>query len=204
MKQHAFANPAVSRRPRRQRPRQGGFTLIEAALTTVIVGTGVLAIVAAQQAYHMKNQWAQRSSLGLMLCNEIRELMLTLPLRDPLIGTADLSRDKSGLSLNDYNDVLDFAGPLTNFKADPGGRAFDAPINALRQTISNDDGSLDGWSQHVLIEAVEPGYVSVASPSPWLLNDETKLVRVTVWAAYEGPYDDESMEVARLTWIMTD
>ena len=38
-----------------------GFTLIEAALTTAIVGTGVLSIMAAQQAYLRKNDWAQRA-----------------------------------------------------------------------------------------------------------------------------------------------
>jgi hypothetical protein len=206
--------PRPTRPPQPPRPRRRrGFTLIEAALTTVIIGTGVLAIVAAQQAYHMKNQWAQRSSLGLMLCNEIRELMLTLPLRDPLIGVADLSRDKSGLAVKDYNDVLDFAGPLNNGKADPGGRAFrwddaspSAPglINALRQPIPNDDGSLTGWAQYVLIEAVDPGNVSVDSELTWSLDHADALIRVTVWATYQGPYDDDEMEVARLTWIMTD
>jgi len=38
--------------------RAKGFTLMEAALTTVIVGVGVLSIVEAQQAYHQKNDWA--------------------------------------------------------------------------------------------------------------------------------------------------
>ncbi len=180
--------------------RQGGFTLIEAALTTVIIGTGVLAIVAAQQAYHIKNQWAQRSSLGLMLCSEIRELMLTMPLRDPQIGVEDLNRDKSGLAVTDYDDVLDFAGPLTDNRADPDGRTFSPPINALRQEL--DDDAMAGWAQHVLIEAVDPGNVS--STIALSLADEDLLIRVTVWATYQGPYDEEPMEVASLTWIMTD
>ena len=74
---------AATRHPRRQR----GFTLIEASLTTVIIGTGVLAILAAQQAYHRKNDWAQRTGTAVLLANEIRELTLPMPQHDPFNPT---------------------------------------------------------------------------------------------------------------------
>ena len=75
---------------RRSRRRAQGFTLIESALTTIIIGTGVLAILAAQQAYHMKNNWASRTSTGMLLANELRERTLSLPLHDPITGSATL------------------------------------------------------------------------------------------------------------------
>ena len=57
----------------RGRPR--GFTLIESALATVIIGTGVLAMIAAQQTFHQHNGWAQRSANAMRLAGEIRELL---------------------------------------------------------------------------------------------------------------------------------
>ena len=44
-------NTTFERAPGRTGRNQRGFTLIEAALATVIIGTGVLAIVLAQQAF---------------------------------------------------------------------------------------------------------------------------------------------------------
>ena len=51
-------HPTRPRRRRRPVPRtRSGFTLIETALATVIVGLGVIAIIAAQQAFHQQNGW---------------------------------------------------------------------------------------------------------------------------------------------------
>ena len=71
---------AIIHSPSRRHRRDAGFTLIEAALTTVIIGTGVLAIVGAQQAYHQKNAWAQRTGTAMLLANEIREMTMPLPI----------------------------------------------------------------------------------------------------------------------------
>ena len=73
------------------RPRsRHGFTLIETALATVIVGTGVLAIVSAQQAFHIKNNWSTHASTATLLGNEIREMTMSLPRHDPVNGLANL------------------------------------------------------------------------------------------------------------------
>ncbi len=191
-------SPATPRRPRlRNGRRQGGFTLIEAALTTVIVGTGVLAIVAAQQAYHMKNGWAQKASMGLMLCNEIRELTMNLPLHDPFVGDSHLGPETGENSVADYDDLDDFAGTITAGYADNNGRVFDPPIDAMRQQIDD----LEGWSQHVLIEAVQADNISSTLTLP--LNTADTVMRVSVWATYQRPDDDEPMEISRLVWIVT-
>ena len=131
-----------------------GFTLIEAALTTVIVGTGVLSIMAAQQAYHRQNDWAQRTGTAILLANELRELTLSLPLNDPISGPANMGPEAGEASVGDYNDLDDFSGLVAGgFGA---GTTFDPPINALRQVIPN----MNGWSQRVLVENVLSSFVS--------------------------------------------
>src|SRR5205085_1701817 len=72
------------RTPRARR----GFTLIETALATIIVGVGVIALVEAQQAFHVQNSWSSNASIATRLGNEIREMTLNLPQHDPVTGTA--------------------------------------------------------------------------------------------------------------------
>jgi type II secretory pathway pseudopilin PulG len=178
--------------PRRVARRRSGFTLIEAALATVIIGTGVLAILAAQQAYHRKNNWAQRTGTAMLLANEIRELTLTLPQHDPITGTANMGPE-AGETVASYDDLDDFAGPVTNGVG--AGVTFDPPINALRQTVAD----LDGWSQVVRVENVLPDNIS----STFTQNlGTTDLMRVTVTINYQSPQSDEPMTVTTLTWMV--
>ena len=172
--------------------RSSGFTLIEAALATVIIGTGVLSILAAQQAYHRKNDWAQRTGTAMLLANEIRELTLTLPQHDPISGTANMGPE-AGETIASYDDLDDFAGPVVNGVGE--GVTFDPPINALRQTIAD----LDGWSQVVKVENVLPDNIS----STFTQNlGTTDLMRVTVTINYQSPQSDEPMMVTTLTWMV--
>jgi len=196
-------------RPRSHR----GFTLIEAALTTVIVGTGVLAIVAAQQAYHRKNHWSQMSGTGMLLANELRELTMSLPLHDPLTGTANfgpepgemqpvLQDDGWGLiALNpgerlNWNDLDDFAG-IVNSERIGSGTVFMPPINALRQPV----GDMDGWAQRIRVENVLPDNISATFTQPLGTTD---LMRVTVTVTYQQPNtDEEPVTISKLVWIVT-
>jgi hypothetical protein len=174
-----------------------GFTLIEAALTTVIVGTGVLAMVAAQQAYHQKNQWAQRSAQGLLLANELRELIMTLPLHDPIDGPAHMGPETGETGIADYDDVDDFAGPVAaGFGA---GVSFTPPVNALRQNIAD----LDGWMQKVTVINVLPDNISITDALAQPLG-ATALMRVSVSTTYQGPHDENPMTIANLTWVISD
>ena len=50
-----------------------GFTLVETALATVIIGTGVLAMISAQQVLLEKNNWSTMANTATLLGNEIRE-----------------------------------------------------------------------------------------------------------------------------------
>lgn len=180
--------------PSQHRRRQGGFTLIEAALTTVIVGTGVLAMVSAQQAYHKKNDWAQRTGTAMLLANELRELTLSLPMNDPFTANAIMGPEPDEADVNSFDDVDDFAGVIN---ANLGsGTDFDPPINALRQPIAN----MDRWSQHIDVENVLQNNISSPFPQPL---DATDVMRVTVTVNYLPPNANNATTVTQLTWLIT-
>lgn len=192
-------NAIVGRRPRGRpngRPRRTarGFTLIEAALTTVIVGTGVLAIVSAQQAYHMKNDWAQRTATGLALANELRELTLTLPMHDPITGMANLGPEAGETGILQYDDVDDFAGAV-DAAGNGAGITFDPPVNALRQQING----MAGWTQTIVVENVLDSNISAGFTQPLGTTD---LVRVTVSVSFQPPNAADPTPITSMAWIV--
>ncbi|NBC10595.1 MAG: hypothetical protein GVY24_02520 [Planctomycetes bacterium] len=181
--------------PRPRRPARG-FTLIEAALTTVIVGTGVLAIVAAQQAYHQKNGWAQRTGTGMLLANELREMTMPLPVHDPITKDQNLGPEPNEPALDDFDDLDDFAGTL-----DAGGfgsgTTFSPPINALRQEVPD----MERWSQEIQVENVLPDFINATFTQPLGTTDT---VRVTVTVRYQSPTAQDPETVTSLTWLVTE
>ena len=197
-KRQLFAWPKpnkVSQAFLRQERRDSGFTLIESALATVIVGTGVLAIVAAQQAYHYKNDWAQRTATAMLLANELRELTLTLPMHDPISGTQDLGPEANEVDISDYDDLDDFAGVVSQGKG--AGITFKPPINALRQEVAD----LSGWSQQIEVFNVLADNISVGDALTLPLGT-TNMMRVNVTVYYESPQNTSRMTLAQLTWVV--
>jgi type II secretory pathway pseudopilin PulG len=178
----------------RSRKRQQGFTLIEAALTTVIISTGVLAILSAQQAFHRKNDWAQRSGTAMMLANELRELTVAMPKHDPFTGLQNVGPEPGENSVADYDDIDDFAGVVT---AGVGaGITFNPPINALRQPVLG----LPGWSQRIEVASVLPDNISSTFAQPLGTTD---LLRVTVTVIYQHPdRDPEPKTITTLSWVV--
>ena len=175
--------------PARPRYRRG-FTLIETALATVIVGVGVLAIVSAQQAFHFKNNWSTHASTATLLGNEIREMTLSLPRHDPVNGLAYWGSEPNELWVGDFDDVDDFDG-------DGGGLIFSAnlgngPINARREIISN----MPGWTQIVQVYNVDPFNITSIQP-----DGTTDLLRVEVVVTYQAPTDANPRKMTRVSWI---
>ena len=168
--------------------KHAGFTLIETALVTVIVGTAVLAIVSAQQAFHQQNNISQRMGTALLLANEIREMTLGLPQHDPISGTATWGPEGNELTLANFDDLDDFDG-------DEGtGMTFSPPVNALRLEIPN----MEGWSQVVTVENVDPAFISAGTPAP---DNTTEVVRFTCRVLFQGPNDTGGSEITRMTWV---
>ena len=163
-----------------------GFTLIEAALATVIIGTGVLAIVFAQQTFHEQNGWAQRSAVAMRLAGEIREMTINLPRHDPVTGTEYWGPEAGETMLLDWDDVDDFDDAV--FSADIGN----GPVNALRDPLQQ----FPGWSQRVEVANVDPFDLATT-----LENGESDMLRVTVFVQHQNAMDLEPREITRLTWI---
>jgi hypothetical protein len=166
---------------------RGGFTLIETALAIVIVSTGVLAIVAAQQAYHQHNTWSLRVGTALMLANEIREITMTLPRFDPISGDDFWGPEANEAAVGDFDDMDDFDGDAGE------GITFNPPIDASRQVIPG----MEQWTQIVVVENVLDNLISGAAAP----DHSTGIMRVTCRVLYQGPRDPAPVEITRLTWV---
>jgi hypothetical protein len=179
--------------------RAAGFTLIETALTMVIVGTGILAMVSAQQAYHMKNDWAARTGTAQMLANEIRELTIVLPQHDPITGDTTIGPEANETGgVTDWDDLDDFAGTISaaGFGA---GTTFNPPINGLRLPISD----MGNWQQFVTVENVLPDKLNPKSADTLPLGS-TEMVRVRVTVRYRPGGTGSFEDVTSLTWVVAD
>ncbi len=183
----------MTRRVRRRREMRRGFTLIETALATVIVGVGVLAMVEAQTAFLRQNVWSSQVSIAERLGNEIREMTINLPRHDPVTGATTWGPESGEADVGDFDDLDDFdgLGTGTEFSAALGN----GPIDARRRVIPN----MDGWSQVVEVFnvngtdiAVEPGTIADAST-------DFVLVRVTI--LFQGPSDADAREMTQVQWV---
>ena len=171
-----------------------GFTLIETALATIIVGVGVLAMVSTQSGFHQKNQWSTHASIATHLGNEIREMTWDLPRHDPVTGNDFWGPEGDNEpSYEDYDDLDDFDG-LGGF-----GVEFNPPINSLRKVIAN----MDGWRQTVRVFNVDPYNIvfdgdTGAGVAP---DGSTDTIAMEVTIDYRAPTATDWMEMTRLTWI---
>ena len=210
-------------RPRRNRAR--AFTLLEASMTLVILGVGVLAFVEAQSSFMDANTWSSQAASATFLAGELRERMRKLPRHDPVTGLSlngttvvGWGRDTGESVVADLDDIDDYDG--LRFGSDGN---MPGPINAFGEVIPEMDASgnpvmngnavvaMRGWSQEVTVEKIDPANNTTAlTPSysvaangsnPGRPIDSFPL-RVTVKVYYRGPLDSASREVTRMSWIV--
>ncbi len=171
--------------------RAGGFTLIEASLTTVIVGVGIAATMMLFFTSTRNNAFATHGTIGMMLAGHIQEAMAPLSFNDPITAGNTFGAE-TGQTLDTFDDVDDFDG-LT----------LTPPIDALRRPISN-------MGQYTQVIRVVPVYARKLSVSndpdhPEIpLSTYTGAVRVTVRVLYAPRPGNEKQEVAKLSWIRVD
>jgi prepilin-type N-terminal cleavage/methylation domain-containing protein len=173
------------------RHQRRGFTLIETALATVIVGVGVLAMISAQQAFHQKNQWSTQASTAMRLGNEIREMTLNMPRHDPVTGTETWGPEATETTLTDFDDLDDFDGAEgegTVFSANQGN----GPISSRREVIPN----MEGWSQTIRVFSVEQ-----FNTTSEVEDGSTQFMKVEVIVHFQGPNDDEPHEMTKVSWL---
>lgn len=161
----------------RQSHRQGGFTLIEAALTMVIVGTGVLAAVELTAACSRQNRGASQMTTAMLLANNVQEAVAHLAFSDP-DGSNTFGLEETGQPVSVWDDVDDF-----------NGRTFSPPVDANLQPIP----SLSRFSQEITVTRSDPQKLSLAAAG-------ADAARVTVRVIYARP-DGTKEELHRLSWL---
>ena len=175
-------NPRVSSR---------GFTLVETAVAIVIIATGVLALVAAQQAWHEQSAWAERAAVATRLGNEIREMTFNTPRHDPVTGTATWGPEANEVDLGDYDDLDDFDGIDGNGFVLSGSDGT-GPVNAMRQVIPG----MTYWTQTIHVFNVDPGNVNND-----VLDATSDMMRVEVTIDWQGPDAPEPVMMTKVRWL---
>ncbi len=181
----------MSSHQRQPVPSRRGFTLIEAAVATIIVATGVLGMVAAQQAWHRQNAWAERAAIGTRLGNEIREMTFNIGRHDPVTGASTWGPEANELSIFDYDDLDDFDG-LDGEGLVLSDDLGNGPLNALREVIPG----MDGWSQEIRVHNIDPTNVNLD-----LFDGASDMMRVEVIISWQGAAGSEPIGVTRVDWI---
>lgn len=156
--------------------RRHGFTLIEAALVTCIIGVGVTGMLQLLAAGSVSNASGAELTTGMNLAKNIRELTLGLSFADPLTPTH--WGPESGESLPTFDDLDDFAGAV-----------FSPPIDARRQTLTDHS----GWQQTITVHSIDPDRLTLD-----VTDGSSPASRVTVVITHNGVF------ICELSWIVLD
>jgi type II secretory pathway pseudopilin PulG len=158
-----------------QRPRRG-FTLIEAAMVTSIIGFGVVSMLALLGAGTSANTGATELTTAINLAKNIRELSLGLAFHDPAQPTH--WGPEGSETLATYNDIDDF-----------DGQVFSPPIDGHRQALTD----YTGWQQSIVVETVDPDLLTATVP-----KGSQPANRVTVTVSHRGKV------LYTMVWFMFD
>lgn len=200
-------------------------------MALVIIGVGVLAFVDAQTAFMNNNAWSSQAATGAYLANEIREFSRHFPKHDKQSGGIWVETGGGGTVLRGWGrEAGETSLDLVDDLDDLDGLVFGAtgntpgPVDATGQVVTqigldalvkldstNQEVSLEGWSQSVMVEKVDPFNWTLPRPGTYeipasgsykgmLVNDFP--LRVTVIVNYQGPYDTMPTEITRVVWIV--
>ncbi|HVT90162.1 MAG TPA: prepilin-type N-terminal cleavage/methylation domain-containing protein [Tepidisphaeraceae bacterium] len=176
--------------------RRRGFTLIETALATVIVGVGIVAMMQLFAACTFETRASAQMSTATLLASNIQEAMGGLTFADPSVGHTHFGKE-TGETLATFNDIDDF---------DAG--SFNPPIDSLRQQIP----TMSKYTQVVSVWPVYPYNLSsnnseVLPGSPIKAANYptyTGAVRVRVRIMYAANPTDVASEIYQASWIRMD
>jgi len=146
---------------------RGGFSLVEVAVATVIVGVGVTALMTALAAGTRTNRAGQELTQAVFLAQEIREWTLNLPFSDPDPADASNPPGPDSTSPQVFVDDLD---DLMNVVYDP-------PRDGRGLAIAG----MAGWSQTILLTWRNPSNLTSA-----VANGASDVIHVEVEIAHYG------------------
>ena len=164
--------------PRRTTARcHGGFTIIETALATVVVGIGIVAMVHAMAAGTRVNSQGRDITHAVFLAQEVREWTLQLPFSDPDDADAGNPPGPDGADPQSFVDDLDDLMDVT----------FTPPRDGQGQVI---EGMAD-WSQTIEMEWRDPNSLTTAVPV-----GSTEVISVNVTIRHNG------QKVTSSSWLV--
>ena len=181
--------PAASAR-RSVRSRRG-FTLMEASLAVLIVGTGFLAVMELFSACTIENQRSTQVTTAQLLCSNIQEMTANMAFKDPFYAATTWGAE-SAETLTSYNDVDDF-----------DGLSFNPPLDSTRSAIPQ----LSRYTQVVTVMPVDPNRpgnnTDVVKPEIGK-GTYTGAVRVRVSVLFRARPTEQPVEVLRSAWVQLD
>jgi prepilin-type N-terminal cleavage/methylation domain-containing protein len=165
MRTKSSTKSAVSSRRGRVRL---GFTLIEVAFTTAIIGVGTTAMMALMATGTTSNQAAARLTQAVDLANDIHELCDQLPFANSDGTTWGIPTGHT------ISQLLSAGGNLSWLD----GQTLSPPVDSTFAAISG----MNGWSQKVAVNSVNSGNVTVVQAD----QASNPTSRVTVTVAFNG------------------
>lgn len=158
------------------RRNRRGFTLIEAAMTTVIIALGVLAMLELLAAGTMSNAAGNELTTAVNLANNVREISLGMAFYDPQNPTQWSTKESTVAA---YDNVLDL-----------DGCTFSPPLDVRRQAMSQ----YNGWAQVVKVQTVAEDQVNSIRPNT--TAEPTARVTVTITHLGKSIYETNWLAVA--------
>ena len=176
------------RQPCPARLQRRGFTLIEAALTTFIIGTAVLATVQLFATCTQQNSVAAQGTTAMFLASHVQETIAGLPVSDPSYANTYFGPSRAKR-----------CGFTTTWTTSTARRST-PPIDATRTQIPQ----LSQYTQAVTVVPVLANKLN-ANTNPTALDlpksTYTGAVRVQVRIMYQRTPASPTVEVYRTSWL---
>jgi type II secretory pathway pseudopilin PulG len=161
-----------------------GFTLIEAAMVTVIIGIGVVGMLELLAAGTMSNTKGTELTTAINLANNVREISLGLAFADP--ERPDVWNTKTGnakeATVAAYRDIKDL-----------DGENWCPPLDVRRQAIMG----YDTWRQKIKVETVDQNNVGGIALPP---DPKMPTARITV-TIQRGSDPAKARDVYVMSWL---
>ena len=153
-----------------------GFTLVEAAVATALIGIALAALLTALRSGTRTNEAGRRLTQAVFLSQEIREWTLRLPFEDP-----EEPGDTPGSEEGDPQTAVDDLDDLV-------GVTFSPPRDAYGAVIAD----MSGWSETITLTWRDSSNVATV-----VANGSSDVVHVEVSLSYQG------REVFTTDWLVT-
>ena len=150
-----------------RRSARGGFSLIEVAVATAIVGIALAALLVAVGSHTRVTEAARKLTQATSLAEEIREWTLNLPFSDPDPGDAGKPPGPDGSDPQVFVDDLDDLMDVT----------FSPPRDGQGNVLPG----LDGWSETLTLTWRDPN-----DPMSAVADGTTDLIYVQLDIAFSG------------------